>query len=364
MLMQYFEDYLQRYQPYKGGAWCYEDGCIYRGLEWLHRATGEERWFATLERMVGKQLLQGPALAGYASDEFNIDNIMSGRALLYLHDVTGEDRYMSAAKLLGEQLRGHPRTQSGVYWHKKRYPWQIWLDGLYMGLPFQIGLGQKTGNDALVDDALAQATTALDQTFVPETGLYAHGVDESRSQKWADPDTGHSSAHWARALGWLSMALVDIAELVGPDRFAPLKPRTAALLEKIDQLRQSNGLWLQVIDQPALPGNFPESSASAMLVYALLHGHALGLAPTPEFGLADRLADQVIRKNGDGLLVMDNICHVAGLGTHQGRYRDGTADYYISEVCVDDDAKGVGPLMMVAALEMICAAAQEPGLVD
>lgn len=351
MVMRFFDRYARDHRPYKGGAWCYEDGLLYRGLELLHRASDEPRWLAHLQRLAGAQLQPGPALAGFDPGEYNIDNIMSGRALLYLHKVTGDPRWLDAAALLAGQLASHPRTKSGVYWHKLRYPWQVWLDGLYMGAPFQIGYGQRIGDTALVADALAQLSTALEMTFEPHTGLYAHAADEARSQPWANPETGRSPpAHWARALGWLAMALIDVADLVGPARFAPLEDRTRALLTRIAALRQPDGMWLQVIDQPDLSGNYTESSASAMFVYALLRGAALGLWDGQTAGMTETLLGRTLRPAPDGSgQQMVGICHVAGLGAYQGRFRDGTAGYYLSEPRCADDPKGVGPLMMAVA---------------
>lgn len=348
MLMRFFDDYAARYAPYKGGAWCYEDGCLYRGLALLHTATGEARWLHHLRRLVDAQIGPDGTLAGFSLADYNIDNILSGRALLYLHWETGEARYLAAADGLIAQLRSHPRTRSGVYWHKQRYPWQVWLDGLYMGLPFQIEYGLHAGDGALVDDALVQLATALSLTRCPETGLHAHGYDESRQQAWADPVTGRSAAHWGRALGWLAMALVDVAELTGAD--AP-KKAAAQLLDRIVALRIPGGLWLQVVDQPRLAGNFPETSASAMFVYAILKVRRLGIRDAGVMAdLVGALCTYALEVQQGGRAVrMRDICEVAGLGRFKGRYRDGSAQYYVSERCVNDDPKGVGPLMAAMA---------------
>ncbi|QHQ34347.1 glycoside hydrolase family 88/105 protein [Algicella marina] len=349
MLTDFFDAYARNYAPYKGGSWCYEDGCIYRGLELLHRATEEDRWLGHLQRLVDARIGDGSELPGYDPSEYNIDNIKAGRGLLYLHEVTGAPRYLRAAAHLRGQLDTHPRTKSGVYWHKLRYPWQVWLDGLYMGLPFQIGFAQVTDDSKAVADALTQMDTALRLTHVPETGLYAHAYDEARKQAWADRVTGHSRAHWARALGWLAMALVDVRELVGEAAFAPLRERTATLLADLLALRRADGLWLQVIDQPKLEGNYGETSASAMFVYALLKGRALGLVNAPVAGLLPALERRAVRDVPGKGMQMVEICEVAGLGMFQNRYRDGSAGYYVSERLCADDAKGVGPLMMACA---------------
>ncbi|UUP19760.1 glycoside hydrolase family 88/105 protein [Nitratireductor thuwali] len=354
MLMEYFDNYAAAYTPYKGGSWCYEDGCIYRGLALLHEATGDRRWFAHLKRLLDAQISPDGDLAGYTVEEFNIDHILPGRALIYLYQATGDEKYRAGAHLLARQLALHPRTRSGVYWHKKVYPWQIWLDGIYMGLPFQMEFARLSGDDALVDDALKQLTKALSLTWEKTTGLYAHGYDESRQQQWADPDTGRSSAHWARALGWLAMALVDIAELVGTERLeaAGAGEHMRALLAQVLALRAADGTWLQVIDRPDLPGNYAESSATAMFAYALLKAGRIGFSE--EFasvghGSLLTLAGKGLRDDGTGTLRLGGICHVAGLGGLSNVYRDGTASYYLTEPVVEDDAKGVGPLMMAEA---------------
>lgn len=353
MLIDFFDAFARDYHAYKRGTWCYEDGLLYRGLQFLSEATGDPRWEAHLMRLINEQVQDGPegaTLFGYDPAEFNVDHVLSGRSLLYLHEKTGEARWLSAAGHLLTQLKNHPRTKSGVYWHKLKYPWQVWLDGLYMWAPFQIGYGQETGDDALVADALQQVSTALDMTYNASTGLYAHAVDEARLQPWANAQTGHNPAHWSRAVGWLAMALVDIRELVGAARFEPLEARTRALLKRTLELRQPSGLWLQVMDQPDLAGNYGESSASAMFVYALQKGSALGLCDAPS-DLMEKLTAGVMKQGANGP-EMAEMCEVAGLGYYESRFRDGSAEYYVSEKVVSDDVKGVGPMMMAYAVSL------------
>lgn len=350
MLNNYFESYALSHTPYKGGAWCYEDGCIYRGLELLHQATGEQRWLKHLIRLIEPQITEGPRLLKYEANDYNIDNILPGRSLLYLHSVTGDSSYLETAQLLSAQLETQPRTHSGVYWHKLRYPWQVWLDGLYMAAPFQIEYGRRTGQQFLVDDSLRQLNTALDMAYVPETDLYAHAVDEARKQPWVNRDTGQSAAHWSRALGWLAMALVDVAALTNDHEFALLKPRSEKFLAKLLSLRVNDGLWLQVIDRSDLAGNYQESSASAMFTYALLRGGKLGLCKNLDQNLLSTLFSHTLIDKQGGGHEMTEICEVAGLGMYEDRFRDGSAEYYLSEKRVADDAKGVGPLMMCHAV--------------
>ncbi len=351
----YFDHYCSRYEAYKNGSWCYEDGCIYRGLELLYKATGEQRWLDHLLRLIAPQVGTDGSLAGYTPDEFNIDNILPGRALLFLARETGDPRYMTAAKRLIGQLDAHPRIPAGNYWHKKRYHSQVWLDGLYMGLPFQVEYALASGETPRISDALQQLATALALTAIG-SGMHVHGYDDSRVEKWADPVTGKSPAVWARAMGWQAMALVDILSILPDDHAsAALRNQTALILQAIARRQQASGLWTQVLDAPDLEGNYEETSASAMFAYALLRPEGLHLAPQAEQALAAAgqkavealVGTRLVTEAGETRLV--GICQVAGLGPFNGRYRDGSPAYYLVEEVVEDDAKGVGPFMMAYA---------------
>lgn len=365
MYKDYFDHFCQRYEPYKQGAWCYEDGCIYRGLMLLYQSSGERRWLDHLMRMVSRQVQDDGALVGYDPREFNIDNILPGRVLLFLDQQTKDARYMAAARRLIGQLDDHPRILAGNYWHKARYPHQVWLDGLYMALPFQVEYALAANDQPRISDALQQLATALVLT-ASGGGLHVHGYDESRQQAWADKETGKSPAVWARAMGWMVMALVDTLAILPEDAATKaLRTRTRSVLLAILQHQQESGLWLQVLDTPDLVGNYEETSASAMFAYASLVACRLQLLEPEETRRLDNSARRALDAllgtrflEEDGLVRLTGICQVAGLGALSGPYRDGTPAYYLSEPVVADDAKGVGPLMMaVAELELAAAAA-------
>jgi unsaturated rhamnogalacturonyl hydrolase len=352
-LMDYFDAYARDYAPYKGGSWCYEDGCLYRGLIALHEATGEARWYNHLKRLLDAQVDGEGHLKGYVLTEYNIDNILPGRALITLFQHTGDVRYRKAADLLARQLQSHPRIAAGPYWHKLRYPHQVWLDGLYMGLAFKAEYGALTHQPMMMWDAVEELLISLDLTADTLSGLYRHGYDEERLQAWADAKTGLSPAHWARALGWLVMAMVDLLALL-PDSANKvlLQQRLIALFDRLATLRTTDGRWLQVIDQPDLAGNYAESSATAMFAYAYLKAARLGLGQAYGDIGQDALRSlerHALCANEAGRVVLHKICCVAGLGGFGGVYRDGTPSYYVSEALNDDDIKGVGPLMMAKA---------------
>lgn len=352
----YFENFCIRYRAYKEGRWCYEDGCIYRGLELLYQSTGEKRWLDHLMRLIEPQVREDGSLTGYEAREFNIDNILPGRALLFLGRETGDPRYMLAARHLSGQLEQHPRIAAGNYWHKKRYPSQVWLDGLYMGLPFQVEYALATGQTPRIADALQQMATALALTDAAGS-MHVHGYDDSRHEKWSDPLTGKSPAIWTRAMGWLAMALVDILSVLPDDAAtSSLRLRTRSILLALCERQNPSGLWPQVLDAPQLAGNYDETSGSAMFSYALIRAARIGLAMPVEAETLEAAGERALEAIiGTKLVVeahetrLSGICHVAGLGLFDGRYRDGKPAYYLTESVVSDDPKGVGPFMMAYA---------------
>jgi unsaturated rhamnogalacturonyl hydrolase len=356
-LDEYFNAYASDYSYYKGGSWCYEDGCLYRGLIALFGASGNRQWFSHMKRLVDGQISDNGELRGYSIPEYNIDHILPGRALITLYKADPQPRYRKALDHLLRQLQSHPRTSAGPHWHKLRYPHQIWLDGLYMALPFKVEYAALIGDNALVDEALDEMLTALELTFDAPSGLFRHGYDEERLQAWANPQTGLSPAHWARSIGWLCMALADTIEIApSSEKRDALSQWFASLLGRLQALRTADGRWLQVIDQPQLDGNYAESSATAMFAYAFIKAARLGVKngdAAVGIKALTSLEENALKPNASGRIVLQDICCVAGLGGFEGNYRDGTPAYYVSETLRDDDIKGVAPLMMAHAERLL-----------
>lgn len=349
-LLRYCDEYAADYKAYKGGALCYEDGCLYRGLIALYETTGEQRWFDHLVRLVNAQIGENGEIAGYVLEDFNIDNILSGRALVWLARHSDDKRYRIAADTLVKQLSKHPRTKEGPHWHKFRYPEQVWLDGLYMGLPFKLEYGLAFDAPHLIEEAADELLAGLDVTYDPESGLYRHAYDSARVQPWADRETGQAPAHWSRAIGWVVMALVDLIEnLPDGEKRDLLIERWTALAARLEEFALPDGRWLQVTNLPELGGNYAESSATAMFAYGYMKSERLGLAaidPATGRKAFESLVKNAFVADETGRRVLDRIVCVAGLGTFGGVKRDGTPGYYLTEAIKADDIKGVGPFMM------------------
>ena len=345
--------YLEQWQPYRP-FWNYEDGCIYKGLLDLADASGSERFFERAYQSVGARTAQDGSLTGFDPDEFNIDNVNAGKALFWLLERTGETRFRLAIDAQHAQLERHPRTRSGNYWHKKIYPNQVWLDGLYMAQPLRCAYARLTGRYEILNDVLAQFENVRAAMRDDATGLYFHGWDESRAERWSNPRTGCSPCFWGRAMGWYVMALVDCLELFanapgGPSLNDGRVQLTALLADASDALmrvRSANALWYQVLDQGSRAGNYEESSATLMIAYALMKGARLGVLNNA-LGEAGEESFNACVARFVSPTELAGICSVAGLGNVP--YRDGSYEYYLSEPVVANDPKGVGALMMAQA---------------
>ena len=194
--------------------WSYDYGVAWRGMEALYAMTGEKKYFDYIKDAMDTFVTdESGAIRDYTLDEFNLDYICNGRQLLYLYKATGDEKYLRAADVLRDQLRRQPRTSDGGFWHKKCYPYQMWLDGLHMSAPFYVEyclmMEDDAGiRDAGIRDAAKQLQLAYEHTYEPKTRLNHHGWDESRAQQWSDPETGRSAHAWGRAMlssgGWVS----------------------------------------------------------------------------------------------------------------------------------------------------------------
>lgn len=334
--------------------WGYEQGVLLKGVEAVWLNTGDGRYFNYIQRLTDKFIADDGTIKTYKQEDYNLDNVLSGRNLLTLYRVTGQEKYRKAAALLREQLRNHPRTSEGGFWHKKVYPSQMWLDGLYMGEPFYAEYAETFNEPEAFDDIAKQFVLMEAHARDPKTGLLYHGWDESKQQRWADKTTGHSPNFWGRAMGWYAMALVDTLEHFPADHpkraeLLAILNREAAAIQKFQE--PQSGLWYQVVDKAGEKGNYLESSAAAMFVYALAKGVRLGYLPVSYLKVAQKgwagMQRQFVEEAQGGGVNFKGTVSVAGLGGNP--YRDGSYAYYLGEKVVTNDPKGVGAFLLAAA---------------
>jgi unsaturated rhamnogalacturonyl hydrolase len=347
--------------------WDYEQGLMLKALERVWYRTGEGKYFEYIVKDLNQYVKEDGSIRTYKAGDLNLDNIPTGRALLTVYQQTQPDKekYKKAADLLWKQLEEQPKTKEGGYWHKKRYPNQMWLDGLFMGEPFAAEYSLLFNHPEHFDEIAKQFELIEKYAVDEKTGLIYHGYDESREQKWADKNTGRSPHFWGRAMGWYAMALVDVL-----DYFPKEHPKRSVLVQHLQRLApvlahyqdKNSGLWYQIVDQGSRKGNYFEASASCMFVYALAKGSRLGYIPDTYAAAAKKgyagILKTFIEKEPDGLISLNKTVSVGGLGGTP--YRDGSYDYYLSEPIRKNDLKGVGPFIM-ASVEMEIAAENKTG---
>lgn len=334
-------------------TWNYKIGLLMTAFEQLYKASGDEQYFDYMKTYAETIIDEGGNIKSYKLEEYNIDQINAGKFIFFMYEKTKDERYLKALKTLRTQLEGHPRTNSNGFWHKKIYPYQMWLDGLYMGTPFYAQYNTTFENDDRMDDIIHQYEEIQAHLVDESTGLLYHAWDESKAMDWADKTTGRSPGFWARSMGWYAMAIVDVLDFIPenhPKReqlITYLNDMAAALVKVQDE---KTGLWWQVPDQAGREGNYLEASSSSMFVYAFAKGVKKGYLPESYQAVAEKafdgLVSELIKVHPDGEVDVTNICKSAGLGGDP--YRDATYDYYISEPIVTNNLHGTGPFILAA----------------
>jgi len=337
-------------QQNRPAVWNYEMGVVLTGIEKLAQVTGEKKYTAYSKNIIDHFITNDGRIKTYELEEYNSDNIPTGRQLLHLYQSTKEEKYKIAATLLYKQVTWQPRNKTGGYWHKLKYPMQMWLDGLYMLEPFAVEYAVLFNDTKKFDDIVNQFVWMEKFARDAKTGLLYHGWDESKLQKWADPKTGLSPEFWSRAMGWYMMALVDVLEYLPANykrrtELIAILNRVSTALIKFQDPKE--GVWWQVTNKAGAALNYLESSASGMFVYALSKAVNKNYI-SKSFSPAITKAYNGIIKN---FVVVDTngtvhyINAVAGAGLGGTPYRDGSYDYYVKEPKRDDDLKAIGPFI-------------------
>ncbi len=343
---------IEKIRSGKPNKWNYIDGCMITALLRMYEITGIRKYLDFSDGFVSAFVNEDGTVGTYSVDEYNLDNVRPACNLFTLYDLTGKEKYRKAMDTVRSQLDTMPRTNEGNFWHKKIYPYQVWLDGMYMAQPFYVEYEKRFNKMSGCIDSYKQFQNVRRLMRDEETGLYYHGYDESREMYWADKETGCSPNFWLRATGWFMASLVDTAEAMGEQLYNEYRTLQDMLKELADSLLKymdkESHMFYQVIDKKDAQGNYLETSGSALIAYALLKGVRLGYLPKRYADIAEEIfygiTDRYLSKNEDGTPKLGGICLVAGLGGEQ--HRDGSLEYYFSEPVVENDAKGTAPLLL------------------
>ncbi|MCR5786228.1 MAG: glycoside hydrolase family 88 protein [Acholeplasmatales bacterium] len=337
----------------KKPAWNYIDGCFMTSILELYKHTKKEEYLNFVVKYVDAFVSEDGSILGYDPEKCSTDDICESRILFDLYDITKNEKYKKAIDLTYTQIGIQPRTFEGNFWHKKIYPNQVWLDGLFMAQVFYMRYETLENGCANYNDIRKQFENVRKNMYDAKKHLYYHGYDASRQMFWADKKTGLSKNFWLRSIGWYVVALADILGYMNEAIYEDYDFYKKLLKEAIDGLLEyqdkDSHMFYQVVDQGNREGNYLETSGSAMISYAILKGVRLNVLPERYQQIGLDIFNGICNKyvtEKDGDLNVGGICLVAGLGPDKNPRRDGTYEYYISEPIVENDAKGIGPLIL------------------
>jgi unsaturated rhamnogalacturonyl hydrolase len=332
--------------------WTYDIAFLVRAVY----MSDENKYLPFLKAYVDPFIAADGSIRSFDQNEYNLDRMQAGRNLFYLYKKTGEEKYKKAIEYQLKQMKTQPRNKEGGFWHKKIYPNQMWLDGIYMACPFMAQYAKEFNQPLWFDEAVKQITLVYNNTLDVKTGLLYHAWDESRQEKWSNTLTGQSPNFWSRAMGWYAMALVDVLDFLPENH-----PKRAQLIQILQDISRAlakvrnneSGLWYQVLNKGDKEGNYLEASGSAMFAYTFAKASKKGYLDKSYYELAQRaqqgIIDKLIEKDDHGYVNLTHVCGSCGLGGNP--YRDGSYEYYINEKISVNDPKGVAPFIL-ASMEL------------
>jgi len=355
--------------------WDYPNGLFAESVLKVYNLYQTEKYLTYVSSHAKVTINASGKIASYNLTEYNIDNVNPGKFLFELNKITPKTNYKIALDTLRKQLQQQPRTNNspdGGFWHKKVYPHQMWLDGLFMGTRFYAAYEKEYINGAGFDDIVNQFVQIHRKTYDPEYQLNYHGwsaIPTDSNSFWAnktEPFMGCSKEFWGRGEGWFAAALVDVIEIM-PSTYQ----RRNELIEIFRQVAAGikrwqdpvSGCWYQLLRYDGSfkstegNSNYIEASASSMFTYALLKAVRMGIVDREVYKPVavkayNGLLTNFITQDGSGNLSLNRICRSAGLGPAKSPNRDGSASYYLDGSdagdIVSNDLKGVGPFIMAS----------------
>jgi unsaturated rhamnogalacturonyl hydrolase len=357
-------------------SWDYPNGLFAESVLKVYELYKTEKYIsyvtnhanATINTSTGK-------IAFYNFTDYTLDNINPGKFLFELNKLTPKPQYKIALDTLRKQLQQQPRTNNtsdGGFWHKKVYPHQMWLDGLFMGTRFYAAYEKEYNNGAGYDDIVNQFVLIHSKTYDPVYQLNYHGwsaLPSDANSFWAnqtEPFLGCSKEFWGRGVGWYAAALVDVIEIM-PTNYERRKELVEIFRQVAAGIKRwqdpTSGCWYQLLRYDGSfksdkgKSNYLEASASSMFTYALLKAIRLGIVDSEVYKPVavkayNGLLTNFVTEDGSGNLSLNRICRSAGLGPSTNPARDGSASYYLdgsdAGSIVSNDLKGVGPFILAS----------------
>lgn len=352
---KFIDSYIERISVEElvpGGVANYHQGVFLTGVEKIYLQNKKEAYNLYLSEFFDRILEEDKKLKRWPNSFWSsldsLDFRQVGNLLCRLCCETGDARYLASIAELVETLKtDFPKNSHGGLWHMKSQPNQMWLDGLYMAGPLCAKYSVLSGKKEFGKMAVHQAILMYENMRDPENQLLYHGWDDSFEAEWADPVTGLSAEKWGRALGWFSVAAVEILEALGSDfdKADILINYVRKIFAALIKVQKESGYWCQVIDKPDAPGNWEETSGTCLIAYAMAKAVRIGLIDKSYLSNAKKAYEAVVssmRTGENGELILDGIC----VGTC---IESGTYEHYINRDTVENDLHGGGAFLLMCS---------------
>ena len=239
-----------------------------------------------------------------------------------------------------------PKEVQEAYWAKGYTPQtRLWIDDMYMITVLQSQAFRATGRRAYIDRAAREMCLYLDELQLkdgPAKGLFYHA-----------PDVKYV---WGRGDGWMAAGMALVLDRLPED--SEHRPRILegyrAMMATLLKYQRPDGLWSQLVDRPADPRNWGETSCTAMFTYAFATGVARGWLDPAQYGPAARRAWLALCARLDAFANISDVC----VGT--GKKDD--LQYYFDRPRVNGDPHGQAPMLWIASVLLETGAGRLEGL--
>lgn len=336
---------LDRYTPETlppKGQFLYHQGVFLDGMYHVYQQTKDPALMTFIKEWIDAHLTEAGEIP--AANPNQLDFLQPAIMLFPLWEQTHAPRYKQALDFVASSIKHMPTNADGGRWHKDVTPHQMWLDGLYMGGPFEAAYGATFDQPQYLDDVVKQAVLMATHTRDAVTGLWYHAYDETKESPWADPVTGCSGFFWGRSMGWVPIALLDEMQHLAPGdlRYQQLAKLTRQLLTALAKYQSADGRWYQVVDQGQRLDNWLETSCTCLYVAGMLRAIDAGILARTYLPQAERgYAAVVDHLSYEGPhLQVSRVC----VGTGVGDY-----DFYVNRPTQANDLHGIGAFLLMCA---------------
>ncbi len=322
------------------GRFHYHQGVFLSGLYQTYLLNQDRKLYDYMKAWVDSCIDENGELK--ECDPGQLDDLQPGILLYPLYADTKDPKYKKVLDFATDTIRDFNRNQYGGFWHKTRYPNQMWLDGLYMGGPIMTMYAKAFDKPEYFDISIEQALLMREKTEDPKTGLWFHAYDASLEIDWCDKKTGLSPEFWGRSIGWVPVAILDELDDIPKDypKRGEMEAIVTDLCKALVKFQHESGMWYQVVDKADHADNWPEVSCTCLYVAAICKAVRTGLLPKEYLEYAKKgyeAAIGTLEFDGDDLL-LGGVC----VGTGVGDYT-----HYINRPTSTNDLHGMGAFLIM-----------------